>query len=35
MAAERNVVRRVWHDLAARLLLVRVFDQLDRFREIK
>ncbi len=35
MAAERNVVRRVWHDLAVRLLTVRVFNELDRFVEIK
>jgi len=35
VAADRNMVRRMGHDLALRLLLVDLFDQLDRFLEIE
>src|SRR5262245_61778323 len=35
VAADRNMIRRMRHNLALRLLPVGVFDQLDRFLEIE
>ena len=35
MAADRNMVRRMGHDIAMRLLPVGLFDQLDRFLQIE